>query len=264
MKPHVIEKILDHDTGKVIKQTEPEVAGTPISAETAKTVRDYLETVVTAPKGTGSRYKIDGYSVAGKTGTAQIPGPGGRYLTGPSNYVFSFIGMAQKEDPKLLIYVAVQQPKIDDYTKGSIPVSMVFDPVMKNSLQYLNVQPATITKAETNKIPDLAGLSKDEAVKQLTDKGFETVVLGNGTDVVNQLPKSDTTILEGEKVIIRTDGDAAVPDMTGWSLKRRNESSQAYRIKARDKREWLCFSSGYCPGNSSTCRSNIKGEAAIS
>lgn len=219
MKPHVVEKIVDHDTGKIIKQTDPEVAGNPISAETAKTVRDYLETVVTDPKGTGSRYKIDGYSVAGKTGTAQIPGPGGRYLTGPSNYVFSFIGMAPKDDPKLLIYVAVQQPKIDDYTKGSIPVSMIFDPVMKNSLQYLNIQPATMTKAETKKIPDLTGLSKDEAVKQLTDKGFETVVLGNGAKVANQLPKAGTTILEGEKVIILTDGDAAVPDMTGWSLR---------------------------------------------
>ncbi len=219
MKPQVVEKIVDHDTGKVIKQTEPEVAGNPISAETAKTVRDYLETVVTSPKGTGSRYKIDGYDVAGKTGTAQIPGPGGRYLTGPSNYVFSFLGMAPKDDPKLLIYVAVQQPKIDDYSKGSIPVSMIFDPVMKNSLQYLNIQPASIEKATTNKVPELTGLSKDEAVKELQDKGFETVVLGNGAKVVKQLPQVSTTILEGEKVIILTDGDVSAPDMTGWSLR---------------------------------------------
>jgi penicillin-binding protein 2B len=219
MKPHVVEKIVDHDTGKIIKKTAPEVAGTPISAETAKTVRDILETVVTSPKGTGSRYKIDGYSVAGKTGTAQIPGPGGRYLTGPSNYVFSFMGMAPKDDPRLLVYVAVEQPKIDDYSKGSIPVSMIFDPVMKNSLQYLNIQPSSVEKATTNKLTDLTGESVDTAAKELQSKGFETVVVGKGTKVESQLPLEGTTILEGEKVILKTDGDAIAPDMTGWSLR---------------------------------------------
>ncbi|MCQ6279759.1 penicillin-binding protein [Bacillus sp. EB600] len=219
MKPHVIAKVVDHDTGKTIKNTKPEVVGTPISAQTAKQVRDILETVVTAPKGTGSRYKIDGYDVAGKTGTAQIPGPGGRYLTGPSNYIFSFIGMAPKDDPKLLVYVAVQQPTIDDYTKGSIPVSMIFDPVMKNSLQYLNIQPSKAAKSTSNKLPDLTGQSVEASVQELTNKGFETVVVGKGTTVEKQLPQEGTTILEGEKVIIRTDGDPVAPDMTGWSLR---------------------------------------------
>ena len=51
------------------------MAGEPISAETAKQVRDYLGTVVTGEHGTGSKYALDGYEVAGKTGTAQIAGP---------------------------------------------------------------------------------------------------------------------------------------------------------------------------------------------
>lgn len=219
MKPHIVEKIVNHDTGKTIKQIEPEVAGNPISAETAKKVRDVLETVITSPKGTGSRYAIPGYSVAGKTGTAQLPGPGGKYLTGAKNYLFSFIGMAPKDDPKLLVYVAVQQPEIDDYSKGSIPVSEIFKPVMTNSLQYLNIQPAKVEKPTFNQLTDLTGQSVTDAVKSLNDKGFETVVLGKGTEITGQLPKAGATILEGEKVILKTDGDAVAPDMAGWSLR---------------------------------------------
>lgn len=98
MKPYVIDHIVDPDTKKVVKQTKPEQVGTPISADTAKKVRNLLGEVVTSDIGTGKPYKIEGFDVAGKTGTAQIAGTGG-YLKGTSNYVFSFMGMAPKNDP---------------------------------------------------------------------------------------------------------------------------------------------------------------------
>jgi penicillin-binding protein 2B len=221
MKPHVIDKIVDHDTGKVIVKKEPEVAGTPISAETAKKVRDYLETVITSDIGTGhTHYQIEGYSVAGKTGTAQIPNPnGGGYLGEQSDYVFSFLGMAPKDDPKLIVYVAVQQPDIKEYTQGAIPVSEIFDPVMKNSLQYLNIQPSTVKKEKSVKLPDLTGKNAANTLKTLKEKGLDPVVLGKGTNIVAQLPEAGSSILAGEKVILQTDGDMTAPDMTGWSLR---------------------------------------------
>ena len=221
MKPHIVEKIVNHDTGKSIEETTPDVVSTPISAETAKKVRDILETVVTSPKGTGGRYKIDGYSVAGKTGTANIPGPDGQYLSGVNNYIFSFLGMAPKDDPKLIVYVAVQQPDLEgmDAGQGAIPVSAIFNPVMKNSLHYLNIQPSKLEKAEVNKLANLKGQSVDTTVKDLKEKGFEPFVLGSGAKIVGQLPKAGTVILEGEKVIIKTAGERKAPDMTGWSLR---------------------------------------------
>ncbi|MFP5109064.1 penicillin-binding protein [Neobacillus sp. C211] len=219
IKPHVVKKIVNHDTGETIKSTTPEVVSTPISKETAKQVRDILETVVTSPKGTGGRYKIDGYSVAGKTGTANIPGPNGRYLQGADNYMFSFLGMAPKDDPKLIVYVAVQQPDLDGTGLGALPVSAIFNPVMKNSLQYLNIQPSKSQKAQLNKLSDFIGKSVEATEKELKAKDIETVVIGNGTKVVRQLPESGTTVLEGEKVIIQTNGDKLAPDMTGWSLR---------------------------------------------
>ncbi|MED1469630.1 penicillin-binding protein [Bacillus salipaludis] len=220
MKPHVVEKIVNHDTGKTIKENKPEVVSTPITAETAKTVRNYLETVVTSKNGTGGRYKIDGYSVAGKTGTANIPNPnGGGYLTGSQNYIFSFLGMAPKNDPKLIVYVAVQQPQIDNYEFGSRPVSEIFKPVMKNSLQYLNIRPSKLQKPSSIKLGNFTGDTITETVKNLNNQGFSPIVLGKGPDVTTQLPKAGTTILEGEKVLLGTKGKMFAPDMTGWSLR---------------------------------------------
>lgn len=220
MKPQVIDKIVNHDTGEVIRDVTPEVVSTPISAETAKEVLDILETVVSNKEtGTGNRYQIDGYSVAGKTGTASIPDPNGGYLDGQEDYIFSFLGMAPKDDPKLIVYVAVQQPKIDHYSMGSIPVSMVFNPVMKNSLHYLNIQPSQQEKASTTKLADLNGQGVTETVKQLEESGLDVVVVGKGSKVTGQLPAADTNVLEGEKIIIQTDGKLIAPDMTGWSLR---------------------------------------------
>ncbi|OCA85540.1 penicillin-binding protein [Bacillus sp. FJAT-27225] len=217
MKPYVIKKVVDPDTGEV-KEKEPQVAGTPISSEAAKEVRDILETVITSKNGTGNRYKIDGYSVAGKTGTAEISGGGG-YLSGPGDYIFSFLGMAPKDDPELVMYVAVQQPKIDHYSKGSIPVSMIFNPVMKNSLQYLNIKPTTKEAPTSAELPDLSGEPVTNAQKQLKDKGFEAIVLGKGSEIEAQVPAAGETALEGEKIILLTSGEATMPDMKGWSLR---------------------------------------------
>ncbi len=220
MKPQVIDKIVNHDTGEVIRDVTPEVVSTPISAETAKEVRDILETVVTNKEtGTGTRYQIDGYNVAGKTGTASIPDPKGGYLDGEDDYIFSFLGMAPKDDPKLIVYVAVQQPEIDHYSMGAIPVSLVFNPVMKNSLQYLNIQPSQQEKASTTKLADLVGQNVSKTVKQLEESGQEVVVLGKGEKVTGQLPAANTNVLEGEKIIIQSDGKLSAPDMTGWSLR---------------------------------------------
>lgn len=219
VKPHVIDRIVDPTSGKTIKQTETEVVGTPISEDTANQVLEYLETVVSSPKGTGyNRYNIEGYQVAGKTGTASMT-QNGKYLDGKNDYVFSFLGMAPAEDPRLIIYVAVQQPKVDHYSEGSIPVSMIFNPVMKNSLQYLNIEPAEQKEVEPITIPDFLGKNIGETEEQVTSFGAHTVVVGNGTNVIAQSPKAGEKVLAGEKVFLVTDGDLTMPDVTGWSLR---------------------------------------------
>lgn len=218
MKPLIIKEIVDPNKEGNVQKSKPEVVDTPISAKTAKEVRDILETVISSPKGTGNKnYKIDGYEVAGKTGTAQIPNSGGGYLSGRQNYVFSFLGMAPKDDPKLIVYVAVQQPKIDIHTSGAVPVADIFNPVMKSSLQYMNIQPVEQEKAQFGKIQQVVGLSTEDAIKTLKEAGFAPIVVGKGKKVISQLPANKSKMLMGEKIIIRTDGKLTIPDMTGWS-----------------------------------------------
>ncbi len=219
MKPYVVDKIVDPNTDKVVKKTEPEVVGQPISADTAKQVRDYLRTTVTSEVGTGIHFAIDGYEVAGKSGTAQMPGPDGRYLTGRENYIFSFLGMAPKDDPQLIVYVAVQQPELPDTEIGSDPVAQVFNPVMKNSLQYLNIKPTKIQKAKEIKVQDWVSESVVDASAQLKKDGIQPVILGTGSYITGQLPKKGTPLIQGEKVLFMTDGPTKLPSLTGWSLR---------------------------------------------
>lgn len=250
MQPHVIDKIVNHDTKKTIVKKEPVVAGTPISAETAKKVRDYLETVITSDIGTGhTHYQIQGYSVAGKTGTAQIPNPNGPgYLSNESDYIFSFLGMAPKDDPKLIVYVAVQQPQIDNYEEGAVPVSEIFDPVMKNSLQYMNIQPSTVKKEMSEKLPDFSGERAADAVKTLKDKGLDPVVLGKGSNIIAQLPEPGSSMLGGEKIILQTDGQMTSPDMNGWSLRDVMKVSQLAGLKLNPKGSGYVATQSIKPG----------------
>lgn len=257
MRTHVIDKIVDPATGQTVEEKKPEVVGTPISEETAAQVREYLGTVITGEHGTGKQYAIDGYEVAGKTGTAQIPGKGG-YLRGPTNYVFSFLGMAPKDDPELIVYVAVQQPDSDSYGDGSKAVSMIFNPVMKNSLQYLQIKPSqnkTTTKVSN---PDLEGLSVQEAEQKLSEAGLKSVVIGNGSQVTGQIPLKNETLIHGEKVIIKTEEDLVAPDMTGWSLRDVMKVAKAANMKLNSVGNGYVVKQNVKPGSKMT-----KGEFLI-
>lgn len=218
MKPYVIDQIIDDQSKEVVVDHKPKVVGEPISKETAKQVLDVLETVTSSEHGTGKAYQIQGYEVAGKTGTAQMPNPKGGYLTGRNNYIFSFLGMAPKDDPELIVYVGVAQPQLED-EGGSAPVSKIFNPVMRNSLQYLNIEPKQGVTVKTVKLKDWTKKKNDEAIKSLEKDGAKPIVIGKGRNIVAQLPEPGTKLLRGEKVILKTDGELTMPDLKGWSLR---------------------------------------------
>lgn len=239
LKPQIIDKIVDPNTGKVIKETKPEVVGNPISEKTAKQVREVLETVVSSPKGTGyGKYNIEGYDVAGKTGTANFT-ENGVYLHGGNNYIFSFLGMAPADNPELIVYVAVQQPETENSTGGANSVSMAFKLIMKNSLQYLNIEPSGQEAAKKTTLPQLTGLAVDKATAEINTVGGDAIVLGNGSKVVKQLPEKGETILEGERVILVTEGEIRLPDLTGWSLR------DVMKIAALEKLQLNTTGKGY-------------------
>ncbi|MBU8907117.1 penicillin-binding protein [Desertibacillus haloalkaliphilus] len=236
MKPYVIDRIVNPETGTVVRETEAEVAGEPISEQTAAEVRDILETVVTSPAGTGKPYYIEGFEVAGKTGTAQIPDPEGGYLSGGNQNIFSFIGMAPKDDPQVVVYVAVDRPKLEPTEVGSAPVSNVFNSVMKHSLQYLNITP-TIEEIEEKAeegvlIEDYQGQPIASVKEELEAEGVDVTVVGTGSAVEDQMPLVGSHVFAGERVILRSDGQRwEMPDLEGWSLRDVMKFSQVMELQ---------------------------------
>jgi cell division protein FtsI (penicillin-binding protein 3) len=106
-----------------------------ITARTARQVSDMLE-AVTSDEGTAPLARIQGYRIAGKTGTAQRPGPHG-YQTG--QYTASFVGYAPADDPKLLVEVVLQNPRAGHF--GGLVAAPVFHNVMSFALQTLKIPP---------------------------------------------------------------------------------------------------------------------------
>ncbi|MGE5702330.1 MAG: peptidoglycan D,D-transpeptidase FtsI family protein [Clostridia bacterium] len=99
LKPRIVKELRDPHTGAVVKKYDREVVRRVVSKETAKQARDILETVVTGDHGTGQAFKLEGYHVAGKTGTAQkYDDKTGKILEG--RYIVSFIGFAPKDNPR--------------------------------------------------------------------------------------------------------------------------------------------------------------------
>lgn len=220
MKPYVIGKITDPNTGEVVKDKEPEKRDTPISADTAKEVRKVLASTVTGEKGTAKKFALNGYTVGGKTGTAEIPkSVGSGYLSGGSNYLYSFLGMAPIEDPQLITYVIVQQPQLPMGKVGSDPVAELFTSIMESSLKYLNIVPDGESATEATVLKDYTGVNSDEVIAQLEQAGFRPIVLGEGGKIEVQYPLHKTKLTEDAVVLLKTAGKTALPDFTGWSKK---------------------------------------------
>ena len=105
-KPKIVKRIVEHETGDIIKEFSNEEVRKVISEESSKQVRYALESVVAL--GTGRNAYIENYRVGGKTGTAQKVN-NGVYMTG--NYIVSFIGFLPADNPEVIVYVAIDNPK---------------------------------------------------------------------------------------------------------------------------------------------------------
>lgn len=220
VKPYVIQKIVDSNTGDVIEEKEPVVVGEPISEETAAQMLDLLESVVNSKDGTGKPFRLDDYTVAGKTGTAQIPNSNGKgYLKGSHNNIFSFLGMAPKDDPQLIMHVSVKQPKLEPGQSGSEPVSFIFNNVMENGLHYMNIEPDKETEqstAETETFPEVLNKDVKTVTKQLEKAGANITVIGNGEKIVAANIAEGDKFFPNQRIMLLTD-KPTMPDIIGWS-----------------------------------------------
>lgn len=189
VKPYLVDKIIDQD-GRVIQERKPEVVRRVISYDTTKEVIRILEGVVTKG-GTGESAAVQGYRIAGKTGTAQIPDPqtGGYYT---DRHMASFIGFAPADDPKITLVVVVESPKTSPY--GGVVAAPIFKGIMEKVLFYLGISPERMF-AESRVMPNLLGMSARDVLRWAEKEGVEVKLKGSGS-VANQKPQAGEIIKE--------------------------------------------------------------------
>jgi cell division protein FtsI (penicillin-binding protein 3) len=139
MRPYVVQAITDHN-GRLIKSFGPKRIRKVISEKTAGTLSRIMQTVITEG-GTGVNAALEGYSVSGKTGTAQKIDENGRYSF--EKYVASFVGFAPVENAKIAVLVVIDEPKKQHY--GSIVAAPAFKAIAQKTLDYMHIAPTRKT-----------------------------------------------------------------------------------------------------------------------
>ncbi|SDY76198.1 stage V sporulation protein D (sporulation-specific penicillin-binding protein) [Evansella caseinilytica] len=204
-QPYLALEWLDPETGEVISRTTPTLKQNVISEETSAEIRRALEHVVA--KGSGRGAYVDGYRIGGKTGTAQ-KAKDGRYLE--NNHIVSFIGFAPADNPQLVVYVAVDNPK-EVMQFGGVVAAPIVGNIMEDGLRALGVEKREdqIEKelvwpdeplVET---PDLIGLTMKEINQAYYDLKLE--VSGDGKEVVVQSPEPGVRVKAGSTIRIYLD-----------------------------------------------------------
>jgi len=202
-QPYIAKEWHDSETGLVMGRTTPNMTRQVISNDTSQIVREALESVVA--QGTGRNAYVDGYRVGGKTGTAQKIAPGGGYLA--NNYIVSFIGFAPADDPQIVIYVAVDNPK-GTIQFGGVVAAPIVGKMIDDSMRYMGVakRESPLQKEYVwgdeilMEVPDLIGSTKKEL--RLSYLTFPLDISGDGSTVTKQAPAPGTKIPEGATVRI--------------------------------------------------------------
>lgn len=199
--PYIAKELIDPITGETVMKKSPVAKRKIISAETSKEIRHALETVVA--QGTGGRAFVEGYRVGGKTGTAQKV-KDGRYME--NNHIVSFIGFAPADDPEIVVYVAVDNPK-GTIQFGGFVAAPIVGKIIGDSLRALEVSPRKdqIEKVRKNwddpvmiEVPDLVGQTKTQIREIFLN--FKIDASGEGNTVVKQTPRGGIKLKEGSTI----------------------------------------------------------------
>ena len=128
-QPYVVKRITD-ESGNTISEVTPTLLRETVSKSTSDALKQYMYSTVTG--GTAVTAKVDGYSMGGKTGTAQKAGRDG------VNYLVSFIGFAPVEDPQLVIYCVVDEPNVAEQFHSTYAQNIVRE-ILEEVLPYMNI-----------------------------------------------------------------------------------------------------------------------------
>ena len=212
--PYLVERITDSN-GSVTYQHDSTPIRQVVSEETSATVRECLEYVVAS--GTGKNGQVAGYRVGGKTGTAD------KGQTG--DVVVSFLCFAPADDPQVIMLLTMDTPSrsTGTYVSGGNMVAPTASSIMAEVLPYLGVEPSYSAEellGMDTTVPNVIGMSVEEAKSKLTERGLSCKVSGDGATVTDQTPAGGAIIPGKSAVILYAGADKStakckVPHLIG-------------------------------------------------
>ncbi len=187
LEPHLLKTVKDAD-GNVVEQKERTVVRRTISESTSKTMREMMEKTVL--EGTGTRAKVAGYRIGGKSGTAQKYDENGKIK---ETHYSSFMAFAPLDDPQIAILFIVDEPTTTDGTSdgGGAVAAPYVGQILEETLKYMRIQPTEQTSDQhTVQVPNVLGMTQEEATFQ-----------GEGV-VADQLPAAGEAVKAGENIAV--------------------------------------------------------------
>ena len=233
LKPYVVSQVLDSD-GNVIKSNERTVLRQVISEETSATMCKMMEYVVT--DGTAGSAKTPGYRVGGKTGTSEKIDTYDENGKPVEDKIVSFIGVAPIDDPKYVVLVALDTPNYvagtsytphNQYISGGLMAAPTVRDVFLDILPYLGVEPdysSDDIRGVNITLPDVIGMTEDEAAALLSGKSITYRTVGQGSTVSDQLPNPGAEVPGNSEIIlyfgnaVKTTEQVEVPDFVGYGI----------------------------------------------
>ena len=195
--PHFAKGIADEE-GNMVEAFQYEEGEQIISRETSETMKTILESVVS--EGTGSKAYIPGYRIGGKTATSEkLPRRSGKYIA-------SFMSFAPAENPQVMALVLIDEPQGVYY--GGTVAGPVMQELLQNILPYLGIEPKyNEEEAEEaadlkTTVPDLKGLTMNEAKTALFQAGLSAEIETEGEKVERQMPPAGETVNKGTKILL--------------------------------------------------------------
>ena len=236
VKPRIVKEIENPDTGSIIS-IEPTNVRQVISKETANKLMDMLESVVT--DGTGRYGQVQGYSVAGKTGTSEPDTTSENAM-----YVASFVGISPVENPEVVVLVTLYDPQGANGHQGGTIAAPVASQILSEVLPYLGIASDDLSSSEgdnssitTTTLPDVRNKTILEAKKILEDAGFTCKISASDTSLIvtDQVPKPGTSLISGASVNLYSSGNEArvsqeVPNLKGMSYAQAKNALKAKNL----------------------------------
>lgn len=219
LNPYIVSKTVNSSTKEVTYKAAVKEGEKVASTETINKIKDLMYRVVNSDSSetTGSKYKMDGYDLIGKTGTAQIANPRtGKYYDGKYDYITSFSGMYPKDDPKVILYVAFQK----SYNSNVLPQTV--QTIVRDTAKYLGIfeeAPEINKEVTTYKLGSYKNKTTESVKQSLDALGASYVIFGDGNKVISQYPNKNSKVSTKDKVFIFTNGTITMPDLTNYSVK---------------------------------------------